>query len=82
MLLPSLTTEEDVQKIVDYLKTKATGASVDEAKAAGADIVKEYIDTATERMTLALQGRLRVRPMGKSIYEPPKNTAITQNPFN
>ncbi len=61
--------------------TTAVAAALHGRKAAGADIVKEYIDTATERMTLALQGRLRVRPMNKPIYEPPKNSDLTQNPF-
>ncbi len=61
--------------------TTAVAAALHGRKAAGADIVKEYIDTATERMTLALQGRLRVRPMNKPIYEPSKNSALTQNPF-
>src|SRR3990170_2582787 len=34
MPLPVLTTAEDVRKIVSYLKNKATGATLDEAKAA------------------------------------------------
>lgn len=32
MALPILTSEEDVQKVVDYFKTKATGATIEEAK--------------------------------------------------
>ncbi|MFD1953178.1 hypothetical protein ACFSL6_03050 [Paenibacillus thailandensis] len=31
--LPILTSEEDVLAIVEYLKTKATGATIEEAKA-------------------------------------------------
>lgn len=61
--------------------TTAVAAALRGRRAAGADIVKEYIDTATERVALALEGRLPVRPMNKPIYKPPKDSALTQNPF-
>ena len=41
MALPIMTSEEDVNTIVEYLKTKATGASIEEAKAV---IDKKYLD--------------------------------------
>jgi len=39
-------------------------------RAAGADIVEEYIKIAMERINLLLQGKLKLRPMGKPIYVP------------
>ena len=39
-------------------------------KAAGADIIKEYIKIAKQRIKLLLQGKLKIRPMGKPIYTP------------
>jgi hypothetical protein len=40
MPLPIMTSDEDVQKIVDYFKTKATGVTIDEAK----PILGKYLD--------------------------------------
>lgn len=52
-MLPIMTSDEDVRAIIDYLKTKATGATVEEAKAA---INKKYLDnrklSAYERWNL------------------------------
>ncbi len=39
-------------------------------KAAGADIIEEYINIAKQRIELLLRGKLKLRPMGKPIYEP------------
>jgi len=39
-------------------------------KAAGADIIEEYIKIAKQRIELLLRGKLKLRPMGKPIYEP------------
>jgi len=39
-------------------------------KAAGADIIEEYIKIARQRIELLLRGKLKLRPMGKPIYEP------------
>jgi len=39
-------------------------------KAAGADITEEYIKIARQRIELLLRGELKLRPMGKPIYEP------------
>jgi len=39
-------------------------------KAAGADIIEEYIKIAKQRIELLLKGKLKLRPMGKPIYKP------------
>lgn len=39
-------------------------------KAAGADIIEEYIKIAKQRIELLLRGKLKLRPMGKPIYKP------------
>ena len=39
-------------------------------RAAGADIIEEYIKIAKQRIELLLKGKLKLRPMGKPIYEP------------
>jgi adenine-specific DNA-methyltransferase len=36
----------------------------------GAEVVKKYVDLARERVTQALAGRLRTRPMDRPIYDP------------
>jgi len=38
----------------------------------GCDIVQEYVDIAWERVHDLRAGRLRTRPMGKAIYQPPQ----------
>jgi len=45
-------------------------------RAAGADIVGEYIEIARARVRLAAAGLLRTRPMNKPVYQPPKNGAL------
>ena len=39
-------------------------------KALGAEIVPEYVALARERVRLAQRGELRVRPMGRPVYDP------------
>ncbi len=39
-------------------------------KCAGADIVKEYLDIARQRLSLLSRGKLKLRPMGTPIYQP------------
>lgn len=39
-------------------------------RGAGADISKDYLKLARERVLLALQGKLIVRPLGKPVYDP------------
>jgi adenine-specific DNA-methyltransferase len=44
-------------------------------RAAGADIVKEYVQVAAQRLQLEAIGALKTRPMERPVYEPP----ITQH---
>ncbi|MFQ6121163.1 MAG: DNA-methyltransferase, partial [Methanosarcinales archaeon] len=39
-------------------------------KAAGVDIIEEYIKIAKQRIELLVRGNLKLRPMGKQIYKP------------
>ncbi|HAM45237.1 MAG TPA: site-specific DNA-methyltransferase [Propionibacteriaceae bacterium] len=39
-------------------------------RAAGAEIMPEYAAVARERVLLASMGKLRVRPMGREVYDP------------
>lgn len=39
-------------------------------KAAGAEIMPEYVKIARERLLLAEKGELRIRPMDRSVYDP------------
>lgn len=50
-------------------------------RAAGADICREYVDIAAERVRLASLGDLPVRELGTPVYIPPENQALTKNPF-
>jgi len=49
-------------------------------RAAGADVVRAYVQHARERVRAAWQGTLRIRPMSRPIYRPPANLAIAQPP--
>jgi len=48
----------------------AVAAVLHGRKAAGADIIKEYIEIAKRRIALLVRGKLKLRPMGKPIYIP------------
>ncbi len=50
--------------------TTAIASLMHERRAAGAEIVAEYIEIAKKRIELAERGKLRVRPMERSVYEP------------
>ena len=50
-------------------------------RVAGADTVDEYCRIARERIALESLGLLRTRPMSREIYSPPRNSAVSQNPF-
>lgn len=45
-------------------------------RGAGAEIVRDYVATARNRVWLALTGRLRTRPMGRPVYEPPARPSV------
>lgn len=51
--------------------TTAVAALLRERRSAGSDITREYIEIARQRLSDASQGRLRTRPIGRAVYEPP-----------
>jgi adenine-specific DNA-methyltransferase len=51
--------------------TTAVAAIRQGRRAAGAEIVPEYVEIARQRVRLAALGLLRTRPMDRPIYEPP-----------
>ena len=72
-LVLSMTDEEDA--VFDPFM--GVGSSVVAAlmhgrRAYGCDIVEEYVDIARQRVDQLYAGTLRVRPMGKPIYDPAK----------
>jgi adenine-specific DNA-methyltransferase len=50
--------------------TTAIAALLHERKVIGAEILPEYIEITKERLRLAEQGRLRIRPMERAVYDP------------
>jgi adenine-specific DNA-methyltransferase len=50
--------------------TTAVAALMHGRKALGAEIMPEYVRIAEERLSLAEQGQLRIRPMGRAVYDP------------
>ena len=50
--------------------TVAIAALMHGRKAIGAEIMSEYVAIAKERIALAEQGKLRIRPMGRPVYDP------------
>lgn len=58
--------------------TSAVAAVLHGRKAAGAEISSKYLDVAAERVKLASQALLKVRPMNRPIYEPPANSSLTR----
>ncbi|MDI6792711.1 MAG: site-specific DNA-methyltransferase [bacterium] len=50
--------------------TTAVAALMHNRKAIGAEIMPEYVQNAKERIRLAEKGALRIRPMGRSVYDP------------
>jgi len=55
-------------------------ALLNNRRGAGADLVREYVKIARERALQALEGRLRVRPMDRPIYEPNPLSKLTRRP--
>lgn len=46
-------------------------------RVAGADLVKEYIEVARDRVRQAAKGRLPIRPRTRPVYAPKPGTALT-----
>jgi adenine-specific DNA-methyltransferase len=60
--------------------TTAVAAALNDRRAAGAELVAEYIDIAKKRILEAVKGTLRYRPVLKPIYIPAPNTPLTTPP--
>jgi adenine-specific DNA-methyltransferase len=50
--------------------TTAIAALMHQRKAIGAEIKPEYIQITKDRIRLAEEGKLRIRPMNRSVYDP------------
>jgi len=80
-LVLALTNPNDL--VVDpYLgvASAACAAIIHGRRAAGADLVPEYLRIARERIKLASTGKLRRRPLGRQIYQPSLSDRIAQQP--
>ncbi len=54
----------------------AVAAILHDRKAAGAETIPRYVKIAKERIMLASEGRLRLRPMWRPIYQPPNQMLL------
>jgi adenine-specific DNA-methyltransferase len=76
-LVLALTNENDL--VFDpFLGVGSTSAAAvkNNRRGMGCELLKEYYDIAIERTRLAMDGKLKTRPMNKPIYDPksPKHT--------
>jgi len=60
--------------------SSACAAVIHGRRAAGADTQSAYLAVARERVRLALEGRLRRRPLGRPIFEPTPTHRVAQHP--
>ena len=70
-LVLTLTNERD--SVLDPFMgvgTTAIAALMHGRKAFGAEVVPEYIEIAKERIRLGMEGKLRIRPMERPVYDP------------
>jgi adenine-specific DNA-methyltransferase len=82
-LVLALTNENDL--VVDpYLGAGSTACAsvLRNRRAAGAEIVPEYVRIARERINLALTGGLRRRPLGRPVYQPKPEDKIARRPMD
>lgn len=80
-LILALTIKDDL--VIDpYLGvgSAACAAVLHKRRAAGADLSREYLAIAKQRIELAMQGRLPRRPLGKLVYVPSPADIITKRP--
>jgi adenine-specific DNA-methyltransferase len=80
-LVLSLTTPGDL--VVDpYMGVGSTAcaAVLHDRRAAGADLSREYLDIARDRIRAAVVGSLKKRPLGKAVYVPGPNDKIARRP--
>lgn len=80
-LVLSMTNEGDI--ILDpYMGVGSAlaAAVIHNRKAYGSDIMPEYVEVAKERVLLAMEGRLKRRPLGKPVYQPNRNLTLAKLP--
>jgi adenine-specific DNA-methyltransferase len=56
--------------------TTAIASLLHQRKAAGAEIMPEYVEIARERIRLAEVGKLRIRPMERPVYDPSEDHSL------
>jgi len=81
-LILSLSNEHDIvfDPFLGVGSTVVAGI-INRRKVAGAEILKKYYDIACERVVLACNNKLKIRP-DKPVYQPGGNLSILKNPFN
>jgi adenine-specific DNA-methyltransferase len=50
-------------------------------RAAGAEVVREYVQVARERVAEAVNGTIRIRPRTRPVYAPPPDSPLVQRPW-
>lgn len=50
-------------------------------RGAGADVVERYVEIAADRVKAAHEGTLKVRPMGKPVYQGNGRSSVEKNPW-
>lgn len=81
-LILALTNEKDL--VVDPflgVGTTAVASVMHDRRIAGADLKAVYLKTARRRIEAWKQGELPYRPLGRPVYVPKPNTALTIWPF-
>ena len=61
--------------------TTAVAAILNNRRSAGAETMRDYYDTAVDRIKKASTGELKTRPMDKEVYRPPKKSKLAIDPF-
>ena len=80
-LVLALSNEQDI--VFDpFLGVGSTAVAgiINKRKVAGSEIIRKYYDIACERVIIAYDGRLKIRP-DKPVYEPPDTLSLARNPF-
>ncbi len=80
-LVLALSNEEDIvfDPFMGVGSTQVAGI-INNRKIAGSEILEKYYNIACERIKLAYEGRLKIRP-DKPIYEPSNSLSLIKNPF-
>ena len=80
-LILSLSNEQDI--VFDpFLGVGSTAVAgiINKRKVAGSETIEKYYDIAIERVKLAYEGRLKIRP-DKPVYRPPNDLLLKKDLF-